>query len=97
MAFTRNPATGEAVFYGEYLDNAQGEDVVSGVRTPHSLEFLKKNYPQIYKELDGYQKKLEKHHRDMQDIEFTVESVGAAAGVCVCGCFVYVNNKSHSC
>jgi pyruvate, orthophosphate dikinase len=115
VAFTRNPATGQAVFYGEYLEQvihkrvstfvctapseragggiatipmqmpmpmpmprmiqpphqlyrqnqAEGEDVVSGVRTPHSLAFLQNNYPEIYAELDGYQKQLEKHHRDV--------------------------------
>jgi hypothetical protein len=53
VAFTRNPATGEAVFYGEYLENAEGEDVVSGIRTPESLDFLKKNYPELYDQVGG--------------------------------------------
>ena len=85
VAFTRNPGTGENKFYGEYLVNAQGEDVVAGIRTPapindyskndHSkdLDTLEKLMPKLYKELDGYQKRLERHYRDMQDIEFTIE------------------------
>lgn len=106
VAFTRNPATGEAVFYGEYLEQvsaawtlcdlvlyerthkpthnpptnpnpqAEGEDVVSGVRTPHSLDFLKTNYPEIYAELDGYQKHLENHYRDVRALYWLV-------GVCL--------------
>jgi pyruvate,orthophosphate dikinase len=83
VAFTRDPATGEKRFYGEYLVNAQGEDVVAGIRTPlpinthgapdnadQSLEVV---MPDLYKELDGYQQKVEKHYRDMQDIEFTIQ------------------------
>ncbi|MCK5618088.1 MAG: pyruvate, phosphate dikinase [Candidatus Krumholzibacteria bacterium] len=83
VAFTRDPATGEKRFYGEYLVNAQGEDVVAGIRTPlpinthgspdnadQSLEVV---MPDLYKELDGYQRKVEKHYRDMQDIEFTIQ------------------------
>lgn len=66
MAFTRNPATGENVFFGEYLEQAQGEDVVSGVRTPHSLAFLKETMPEVYDELDKWQRLLETHFRDMQ-------------------------------
>jgi pyruvate,orthophosphate dikinase len=85
VAFTRNPGNGENKFYGEYLVNAQGEDVVAGIRTPapvneysknaQSKQFvtLEKLMPALYKELYGYQKKLEKHYKDMQDIEFTIE------------------------
>ncbi len=73
VAFTRDPATGENVFYGEYLFNAQGEDVVAGVRTPHPIEELKKDNPKIYKELTGIRKKLEKHYKDMNDVEFTIQ------------------------
>ncbi len=73
VAFTRNPSTGERKFYGEYLINAQGEDVVAGVRTPEPVENMKKHMPQAYKTLEGIYKKLEKHYRDMQDIEFTVQ------------------------
>ncbi len=73
VAFTRDPATGENVFYGEYLFNAQGEDVVAGVRTPHKIEELKKDNPRIYKELNNIRKILEKHYKDMMDIEFTIQ------------------------
>ncbi|MCM8770399.1 MAG: pyruvate, phosphate dikinase [Candidatus Omnitrophica bacterium] len=85
VAFTRNPGNGENEFYGEYLINAQGEDVVAGIRTPapineyskseHNKDLitLEKAMPKIYKELYEYQKRLEKHYRDMQDIEFTIE------------------------
>jgi pyruvate,orthophosphate dikinase len=73
VAFTRNPSTGERKFYGEYLVNAQGEDVVAGVRTPEPVENMKKRMPQAYKTLETIYKKLEKHYRDMQDIEFTVQ------------------------
>jgi len=85
VAFTRNPGNGENEFYGEYLINAQGEDVVAGIRTPapineysksgHNKELvtLEKTMPGIYKELFSFQKRLEKHYRDMQDIEFTIE------------------------
>jgi len=85
VAFTRNPGNGEKEFYGEYLINAQGEDVVAGIRTPAPInEYSKSEYnkdlltlekamPKIYKELYNYQKRLEKHYRDMQDIEFTIE------------------------
>jgi pyruvate,orthophosphate dikinase len=85
VAFTRNPGTGENKFYGEYLVNAQGEDVVSGMRTPapvnqysknaqsKHLPSLEKLMPKLYKELFSYQKRLEKHYKDMQDIEFTIE------------------------
>ncbi|MBT8382089.1 MAG: pyruvate, phosphate dikinase, partial [Ignavibacteria bacterium] len=73
VAFTRDAATGENVFYGEYLFNAQGEDVVAGTRTPHPIEELKKDDPKIYRELDGYRKTLEKHYKEMMDIEFTIQ------------------------
>ena len=73
VCFSRDPSTGENYFYGEYLMNAQGEDVVAGIRTPEKLSTLEKDNPAIYKELVGYKNKLEKHFRDMQDIEFTVE------------------------
>ncbi len=85
VAFTRNPATGEKVFYGEWLLDAQGEDVVAGGRTPNPVNeasksehtstkvSLEKAMPAIYKSLDGIQAKLEKHFRDMQDIEFTIQ------------------------
>ncbi len=85
VAFTRNPGNGENKFYGEYLVNAQGEDVVAGIRTPapineyskndHSrnLVTLEKLMPPLYKELNDIQKRLEKHYKDMQDIEFTIE------------------------
>jgi pyruvate,orthophosphate dikinase len=85
VAFTRNPATGERKFYGEWLVNAQGEDVVAGTRTPSPLNestkteqnrhmvSLQKSMPKLYKELDQIQKKLERHYHDMQDLEFTIQ------------------------
>lgn len=73
VAFTRNAANGENEFYGEYLMNAQGEDVVAGIRTPLHISELKKARPVIYKQLDGIRKTLEKHFRDMMDIEFTIQ------------------------
>lgn len=73
VAFTRDPATGKNVFYGEYLFNAQGEDVVAGVRTPNAIGDLKKDNPKIYKELDNIRLKLEKHYKDMMDVEFTIQ------------------------
>jgi len=73
VAFTRNPSTGEKKFYGEYLINAQGEDVVAGIRTPLEISELKKDMPEIYNQLEEIYKKLEKHYKDMQDIEFTIE------------------------
>jgi pyruvate,orthophosphate dikinase len=73
VAFTRDPATGEKVFYGEYLINAQGEDVVAGIRTPKKIAELQKDMPQVYKQLDDIRNTLEKHYRDVQDIEFTVQ------------------------
>jgi pyruvate,orthophosphate dikinase len=73
VAFTRDPATGEKVFYGEYLINAQGEDVVAGIRTPKKIAELQKDMPDVYKQLDEIRTRLEKHYRNMQDIEFTVQ------------------------
>lgn len=73
VAFTRNPATGEKEIYGEYLINAQGEDVVAGVRTPKSISLLKDDMPKVYEQFIEIANKLEKHYRDMQDMEFTIE------------------------
>jgi len=73
VAFTRNPATGEKKLYGEFLMNAQGEDVVAGVRTPQSIEQLAQVMPEVYKQFAETAEKLEKHYRDMQDMEFTIE------------------------
>ena len=73
VAFTRDPATGENVFYGEYLIDAQGEDVVAGVRTPKQVALLAKDLPKSHKELLKVRKVLEKHFRDVQDVEFTIE------------------------
>ena len=83
VAFTRNPSTGENLFYGEYLINAQGEDVVAGIRTPQPISkearkkgdgpSLEETMPVVYKQLVSVYKKLEKHYQDMQDIEFTIE------------------------
>ena len=73
VAFTRDPATGEKRFFGEYLINAQGEDVVAGTRTPHPIETLKELMPSAYEELERIYKRLEAHYRDMQDIEFTIQ------------------------
>ncbi len=73
VCFTRNPSTGEKVFYGEYLMNAQGEDVVAGIRTPKHLDDLKKEMPQVYKELTDIMTRVEQHYRDMQDMEFTIQ------------------------
>ncbi len=74
VAFTRNPSTGEKKFFGEFLINAQGEDVVAGIRTPEPIDQLAKEMPKVYKQLVQVYKKLEKHYRDMQDLEFTVEN-----------------------
>ncbi len=74
VAFTRDPATGEKIFYGEYLINAQGEDVVAGVRTPDPVEKLKIQMPKAYRELQEIRAILEKHFREMQDFEFTIEN-----------------------
>ncbi|HBB02875.1 TPA: pyruvate, phosphate dikinase [Candidatus Peregrinibacteria bacterium] len=73
VCFTRNPATGEKKFYGEFLMNAQGEDVVAGIRTPQSIDQLAEVMPKSYEQLLEIQAKLEKHYRDMQDMEFTIE------------------------
>ena len=73
VAFSRNPATGENVLYGEYLINAQGEDVVAGVRTPLPLDKLKEQMPEIYDEFKRLSDELERHYGDMQDLEFTIE------------------------
>jgi pyruvate,orthophosphate dikinase len=83
VAFTRNPASGQNTFYGEYLMNAQGEDVVAGIRTPQPINKLQKGdrdvlsleeeRPDIYEELDGIRKQLDTHYREMQDIEFTIQ------------------------
>lgn len=73
VAFTRDPATGEKIFYGEFLMNAQGEDVVAGVRTPQAVAKLKDVMPSAYGELENIRKTLESHFKDMQDFEFTIE------------------------
>ena len=98
VAFTRNPGNGENKFYGEFLVNAQGEDVVAGIRTPapvneyskndQSKQFdsLEKLMPTLYKELYNYQRRLEQHYKDMQDIEFTIEKA-----YCICCSAVLVN------
>jgi pyruvate,orthophosphate dikinase len=73
VAFTRNPATGENEFYGEFLVNAQGEDVVAGTRTPQKIAEMEARWPAIARQLEDVRHKLERHYRDMQDIEFTIE------------------------
>ena len=73
VAFSRNPATGENKIYGEYLMNAQGEDVVAGIRTPQPISKLEEQNPKIYNQFVNIANKLEKHYRDMQDMEFTIE------------------------
>ena len=73
VAFSRNPATGENVLYGEYLMNAQGEDVVAGVRTPEPISHLEDLMPDVYKEFADTAETLEKHYKDMQDMEFTIQ------------------------
>ncbi len=74
VAFTRDPATGEKKLYGEYLMNAQGEDVVAGIRTPESIDDLQNKNPKVYDEFVAIAEKLERHYSDMQDMEFTIES-----------------------
>lgn len=74
VGFTRNPSTGVKEFYGEYLTNAQGEDVVAGLRTPEKIEAMKGHWPEIYKQLTDCFVTLEKHYKEMQDCEFTVEN-----------------------
>ncbi|MGI5936397.1 MAG: pyruvate, phosphate dikinase [Oscillospiraceae bacterium] len=73
VAFTRDPATGEKKLYGEFLMNAQGEDVVAGIRTPQSIDQLKETNPKVYEEFVSIADKLERHYKDMQDMEFTIE------------------------
>ena len=73
VSFTRNPATGENEFYGEYLTNAQGEDVVAGIRTPKPIKELANEMPDIYAQYVEIAKNLEKYYKDMQDMEFTIE------------------------
>jgi pyruvate,orthophosphate dikinase len=73
VGFTRNPSTGENKFYGEYLTNAQGEDVVAGIRTPKPIASMEKEMPAVYKQLRAITSKLEKHYRDIQDFEFTIQ------------------------
>jgi pyruvate, orthophosphate dikinase len=73
VAFTRNPSTGKKELYGEYLLNAQGEDVVAGIRTPNPISQLKKELPKVYEEFNSITQLLEQHYRDMQDCEFTIE------------------------
>lgn len=73
VAFTRNPSTGENKLYGEFLMNAQGEDVVAGIRTPQTIDQLKDVMPDVYQQFTDIAEKLEKHYRDMQDMEFTIE------------------------
>ena len=74
VAFTRNPATGEKTLFGEYLINAQGEDVVAGIRTPSPIATLKDEMPEVYEEFASIAQELEKHYKDMQDMEFTIEN-----------------------
>jgi pyruvate, orthophosphate dikinase len=73
VAFTRDPSTGEKVLYGEYLINAQGEDVVAGIRTPKPMSTLRKDYPELYKQFEQICAILEEHYKDMQDMEFTID------------------------
>ena len=73
VCFTRDPSSGEKIFYGDYLVNAQGEDVVAGIRTPMPLREMQKTMPKVYAQLQRVRVRLEKHYRDMQDMEFTVE------------------------
>ncbi|UCD48183.1 MAG: pyruvate, phosphate dikinase, partial [Deltaproteobacteria bacterium] len=73
VGFTRNPSTGDRAFYGEYLTNAQGEDVVAGIRTPRPIKDLKKEMPRVFQQLGKITDRLEKHYKDVQDFEFTVE------------------------
>ena len=73
VAFTRNPATGEKLIFGEYLMNAQGEDVVAGIRTPQPISRLQEDLPECYEQFMEIAQNLEKHYKDMQDMEFTIE------------------------
>ena len=74
VAFTRDPATGEKALFGEYLINAQGEDVVAGVRTPSKIDQLKQDMPEVYNQFATIAQNLENHYKDMQDMEFTIEN-----------------------
>src|SRR5207247_11300950 len=73
VAFTRNPSTGKKELYGEYLLNAQGEDVVAGTRTPNPISQLKKELPKVYEQFNAITQLLEKDYRDMQDCAFTID------------------------
>ncbi len=73
VGFTRNPSNGDKEFYGEFLVNAQGEDVVAGIRTPQPITQLEKVMPEAYKQLKKITSQLEKHYRDVQDFEFTIQ------------------------
>src|SRR6476660_6995026 len=73
VAFTRNPIAGKKELYGDYLTNAQGEDVVAGVRDTEPIKALKRHLPKVFAEFEGYARKLEKHYKDVQDLEFTIE------------------------
>ncbi len=75
VAFTRNPGTGENRLFGEYMINAQGEDVVAGIRTPKAIGELRKDMPEVYKQLEALRHTLEKHYREVQDFEFTIEKM----------------------
>ena len=102
VAFTRNPATGENMFYGEWLPNAQGEDVVAGIRTPYPLNeatkteynkhlpSLEKTMPEIYQQLVDIRNILEKHYRDMLDIEFTIQE--RHLWMLQCRCLLYTSS-----
>ena len=74
VAFSRNPATGENKLFGEFLMNAQGEDVVAGIRTPQPISQLQDVMPEVYEQFHSITKRLEEHYRDMQDLEFTIEN-----------------------
>ena len=74
VAFTRDPATGEKALFGEYLINAQGEDVVAGIRTPSHISKLAEDMPEVYKQFADIANRLEEHYADMQDMEFTIEN-----------------------
>ena len=73
VAFTRNPASGKRELFGEFLINAQGEDVVAGIRTPQPISEMKENFPDVYSEFERIAALLERHYTDVQDMEFTVE------------------------
>src|SRR3979490_2572318 len=73
VAFTRSPITGEKELYGDFLSNAQGEDVVAGIRDTEPIAALRQHMPEVYAQFQDYAKKLEEHYRDVQDLEFTIE------------------------